>query len=156
MNASDAAFTLIERFESYAKELPNGCCKAYPDPGTGGAPWTIGWGSTGPDIGPCTQWTRQEADDRFKADVAKVAANVTRLLGFAPTNQHQFDAFVSFAYNVGIANFGSSTLLRKHKKGDFVGAAAEFPKWNHANGKVMPGLTRRRAAEAELYRSGSW
>jgi lysozyme len=58
---------------------------------------------------------------------------------------------VSFAYNVGPANLASSTLLKKHKAGDYAGAAAEFAKWNKANRKVMAGLTRRRAAEAALY-----
>ena len=58
---------------------------------------------------------------------------------------------VSFAYNVGVGNLSASTLLKKHKAGDFKGAAAEFARWNKAAGKVMTGLTRRRAAEAALY-----
>jgi len=58
---------------------------------------------------------------------------------------------VSFAYNVGVGNLQSSTLLKKHKAGDYRGAVAEFAKWNKAAGKVLPGLTKRRAAEAALY-----
>ena len=58
---------------------------------------------------------------------------------------------VCFAYNCGVANLKSSTLLRKHKAGDYAGAAKEFARWNKAAGKVMAGLTRRRAAEAALY-----
>jgi lysozyme len=60
---------------------------------------------------------------------------------------------VSFAYNVGVGNLQSSTLLKKHKAGDYAGAKAEFAKWNKAAGKVMNGLTRRRTAEAQLYGS---
>jgi lysozyme len=65
--------------------------------------------------------------------------------------QWQFDALVSFAYNCGIGNLKSSTLLRKVNKGDFAGAAREFGKWNKAGGRVLTGLTRRRAAEATLF-----
>ena len=59
---------------------------------------------------------------------------------------------VSLAYNVGLGNFASSTLLRKHKAGDFARAAAQFAVWNKAAGKVMQGLVSRRADEAKLYR----
>jgi len=83
----------------------------------------------------------------------RLAAKVEAALGGAATTQAQFDAMVSFAYNVGVANLQSSTLLKKHKAGDHAGAAAEFAKWNKAAGRVMPGLTRRRAAEAALYSS---
>src|SRR5690606_6833672 len=68
-----------------------------------------------------------------------------------PLKQHQFDALVSFAYNAGIGNLRSSTLLRKLNARDFAGAALEFHRWNRSNGKVLPGLVRRRAAEALLF-----
>ena len=64
---------------------------------------------------------------------------------------HQFDALVSFAYNVGIGNLKSSTLLRKLNAGDYDGAALEFHRWKRSNGRVLPGLVRRRAAEALLF-----
>ena len=60
---------------------------------------------------------------------------------------------VSFAYNVGLGNLASSTLLKLHKAGDHAGAAAQFARWNKAAGKVLPGLTRRRTAESQLYGS---
>jgi lysozyme len=143
---------LIKEFEGCHKRRPDGRYSAYPDPGSGGDPWTIGWGSTGPDVTPSTIWTQQQCDDRFDTDVQKFAAKVSGLLGDAATTPGQFSAIVSLAYNVGIGNLRSSTLLRKHKAGDFAGAGAEFARWNKAAGKVMPGLTRRRAAEAALYR----
>ena len=67
--------------------------------------------------------------------------------------QNQCDALVSFAFNLGPANLKSSTLLRKVNSGDFNGAAEEFPKWNHAGGQVLAGLTARRNAEKNLFLS---
>lgn len=140
--------------------------KAYPDPGSGGRPWTIGWGNTtdeqGRPIKPGTVWTRERADARFEQFLAGLEAEVNGLLGSAPTTQSQFDAMVSFAYNLGTdidlddvpEGLGDSTLLKKHLAGDHDGAAREFAKWNRAGGRVLAGLTRRRAAEATLYLSG--
>ena len=144
---------LIQSFEGCARKRADGSYDAYPDPGTGGDPWTIGWGSTGPDIARGLVWTQQQCDDRFAEHVAQFAANVETAIGGAATTQHQFDAMVSLAYNIGMGNFSASTLLRKHKAGDFAGAAAQFAVWNKAAGKVLAGLTRRRAAEAALYAS---
>jgi lysozyme len=67
-------------------------------------------------------------------------------------NDNQYAAIVSFAFNLGVGNLKQSTLLKKLNAGDFAGAANEFAKWNKAGGKVLAGLTRRRAAEAELFR----
>lgn len=131
--------------------------KAYPDPGTGGKPWTIGWGSTtdehGRPIEPGTVWTQERADARFALDLAKFEKAVSDALDGSPTTQNQFDALVSFTYNLGEGNLRSSTLLKRHKAGDYAGAKAQFALWNKAAGRVMSGLTRRRAAEAELYGS---
>ncbi len=153
MEPSAECIRLIQSFEGCARKQPDGSLAAYPDPGTGGDPWTIGWGTTGPDVGKGAVWTRQQCDDRFQADLGRFAQKVAAAIGGAPTTQHQFDAMVSFAYNLGIGNLQASTLLRKHKAGDFAGAAAQFAVWNKAAGKVMAGLTRRRAAEAALYNS---
>jgi lysozyme len=153
LQASANAIKLIQQFEGCAKRRPDGTFEAYPDPGSGGDPWTIGWGSTGPDIKPGTVWTQAQCDARLASHVDDFAAGVAKAVGAAPTSQNQFDALVSFAYNVGLGNLNSSTLLKKHKAGDFAGAAAEFPKWNKASGKVLPGLVKRRAAEAALYSS---
>ncbi len=151
MTPSSACISLVQQFEGCAKKQPDGSFAAYPDPGSGGDPWTIGWGSTGPDIKPGMVWTQQQCDDRLTADLTKFATGVNAAVGTAATTQHQFDALVSFAYNVGLGNLQSSTLLKLHKAGDYAGAAAQFARWNKAAGKVLAGLTRRRAAEAALY-----
>lgn len=143
--------TLIKAFEGCARARRDGLFQSYPDPGTGGPPWTIGWGATGPDILPGTLWTRAQCDARLEADLAAYAAAVDRALGDAPTSQAQFDALVSFHYNTGA--IARATLTRKHVAGDHAGAAREFARWNRAGGKVLKGLVRRRAAEAALYTS---
>ena len=129
-------------------------CKlaAYPDPATGGDPWTIGYGATDPGIVKGVVWTQAQADARFTQDIGKFAAKVGALLGSTPTTQGQFNALVSLAYNIGPGNLASSTLLRLHKAKDYEGAANQFARWNKAAGQVMTGLTRRRAAEAKMYR----
>lgn len=153
MNPSPACSALIQQFEGCAKRRPDGSFEAYPDPGTGGDPWTIGWGSTGADIKKGVVWNQQQCDGRFASHLAEFAQGVSKAIGDAPTTQAQFDAMVSFAYNVGLGNLASSTLLKLHKAGDHAGAAAQFARWNKAAGKVLPGLTRRRGAEAALYGS---
>lgn len=153
MTPSSACIKLVQQFEGCAKKRPDGSFEAYPDPGTGGDPWTIGWGTTGPDIKSGVVWSQQQCDDRFNSHLAEFATQVTAAIGAAPTTQNQFDAMVSFAYNVGIGNLASSTLLKRHKAGDFAGAQLQFALWNKAAGKVLPGLVRRRVAEAALYGS---
>ncbi len=142
---SQRGIALIHSFEQCRLD-------AYPDPGSrDGNPWTIGWGSTGPGIKKGVTWTQAECDARFAADLAAFAAKVDALVGMVPTTQHQFDAMVSLAYNIGVGALGKSTVLRLHKAGDYLGAARAFLMWNKNDGKVMRGLTRRRLAEADLY-----
>jgi len=134
--------------------------EAYPDPGSAdGHPWTIGWGDTGPDVKPGLVITQDEADARFARRLEREFEPGVMSLVKVPLTQGQFDALVSFAYNVGLdidtdtlaEGLGDSTLLRKVNAGDFAGAAEEFPKWNKNDGKVMLGLRRRRAAERALF-----
>jgi len=133
--------------------------KAYPDPATGGAPWTIGWGDTGPDVVPGLTITQDEADARFARRLVREFEPGVMSLVKVPLTQGQFDALVCFAYNVGLDDdtdtlaegLGDSTLLRKVNAGDFAGAADQFQFWNKAAGKVMLGLRRRRAAEKALF-----
>lgn len=142
---SDAGLALIKRFE--------GCrLSAYPDPGTGGEPWTIGWGTTridGRPVMPGTTISQAEADRLLHEDLERYAAEVDEAIGDAPTTQAQFDALVSFHYNTGA--IGRATLTSLHRSGDYAGAAREFSRWVHAGGRVMTGLVRRRAAEEALY-----
>ena len=150
-----AGIALIKRFEGCARLQLDGLVGAYPDPGTGSEPWTIGWGATGRDhvhggrIGPGTVWTQAQCDARLTDDLARYASEVAAALGDAPTTQSQFDALVSFHYNTGA--IARATLTAKHCKGDTAGAAREFARWNRAGGRVLKGLGRRRAEEAELY-----
>lgn len=122
---------------------------AYPDPGSGGAPWTIGYGSThGVTKGMTINLA--EAQARLVLDI-EAAGNVVESARTVPVNQNQFDALCDFVFNLGTGNFKASTLLKKLNAGDYAGAAVEFPKWTKASGKVMPGLVKRRAAERELF-----
>lgn len=127
--------------------------KAYPDPASGGAPWTIGYGHTGPEVRKGLVWTDEQVDAALNADIAKFAKEVTALIGNRPTTQNQFDALVDLAFNLGSAALAKSTLMKLHNLGDFDGASDEFARWNKAGGKPMRGLTTRRASEAALYRS---
>ena len=146
---SSAGIRLIQQFEGCARVRGDGMVEAYPDPGSGGDPWTIGWGATGPGIGPGTVWTREECDQRLAADIERHARHVVQAIGDAPTSQAQFDALVSFHYNTGA--IARSTLLKRHLAGDHAGAAKEFHRWVYAAGRVLKGLIRRRRAEAALY-----
>lgn len=165
MKTAEPGIALMKQFEGFARLRPDGRVEAYPDPGTGGEPWTIGWGSTGADpfnggrIRRGTIWTREQADTRFRQHLAEFEAVVNKALK-VPTTQNQFDAMVSFTYNVGpgdparkIQGFLSSTLLSHHNARRFNDAANEFLRWNRAGGRVMTGLTRRREAERRLYLS---
>lgn len=134
-------------------EQAEGCrLAAYPDPGTGGEPWTIGVGHTGPDVCEGLAITQEQADDLLRQDLATFERGVAALVGDHPTTQDQYDALVSFAFNLGLRALGGSSLLRLHNEGAYAAAAGEFGKWIHSDGRVLPGLVRRRAAEAALYR----
>ena len=148
---SPAGIALIQRFEGCAKKRADGRFEAYPDPGTGGDPWTIGWGTTGRDVVPGLVWTQDQCDERFACEFKRYVHEVALAIGDAPTTQGQFDAMVSFHYNTGAIR--KATLTKLHKAGDHIGAAAEFGKWVNAGGKPMAGLVRRRAEEAAIYAS---
>lgn len=144
MKISQAGIDLIKKFEGLS-------LKAYPDPATGGEPWTIGYGTTrGVRSGMVI--TESRAESLLREDLNKFESGVSALLTIE-TTQHQFDAMISLAYNIGLGNFGKSTLLKKHNSKCYTCAAAQFPVWRMAAGKVMNGLIRRRAAERELYLS---
>lgn len=112
--------------------------------------WTIGYGSTGAHVKPGMTITAREAEDLLRADLRRFEQGVASELGDATDNQ--FSACVSLAFNIGLAAFLRSTVLRKHQEGDRAAAAHAFKLWNKAGGKILPGLVRRRDAEAALYR----
>lgn len=114
--------------------------------------WTIGYGSTGPHVTAGKVITEAEAEELLKDDLDRFEKAVTRLVT-VPLRQNQYDALVSFAFNVGIGALERSTLLKRVNARLFDLAFGEFAKWNRAGGKVLAGLTRRRAAEAALFRS---
>lgn len=143
MSALAHAVKLVKRWE--------GChLTAYPDPGTGGDPWTIGWGATGPGIQKGVQWSQKQADDRLAIDLDRFLRGVQSVLK-RPASDYELGAMVSLAYNIGVGAFRDSTLLKKFNTGDVAGAAAQFPRWNRAGGKVMRGLTNRRADERSVF-----
>ena len=140
---------LIKPFEGYARRLPDDRCAAYPDPGTRGDPWTIGFGSTGAGIGPDTVWTREQAESALTDHVSYFVSGVLRLSPvLATTADRRVAALISFCYNCGLGNYRISTLKKRVDAEDWEGAATEIVKWNKAAGRVLPGLTRRRRAEA--------
>lgn len=125
-----------------------GCkLKAYQD--VGGV-WTVGYGATGPAVGPSTVWTQQQADAALANNLAYVASKVNFLVK-TPLNQNQKDSLASFAYNVGLRHFAKSTLLQMINQGELDKAADEFLKWSFVDGKKIEGLENRRMAERELF-----
>lgn len=110
---------------------------------------TIGYGHTA-GVQPGDVITAEQADTFLQEDVAESVRAVNRLVT-VPLTQNQFDALVSFVFNLGIGNFRTSTLLKKLNAGDYSGAAEEFPRWVRAGGKQLPGLIKRRDAEKTLF-----
>lgn len=118
--------------------------------------WTIGYGHTGPDVhaGRCV--TEPEAGGLLLSDLGNAIVCVNRAVGLRiELAQHEFDALVDFCFNVGRRNFQESRLLGYVNAGDSASAADQFGVWVHVEGKAVPGLVRRRAAEAGLFRRDS-
>ena len=117
---------------------------------------TIGYGTTtinGNSVTLGTKITTDEADQFLEEDLKTFEDAVNNLVR-ANLNQNQFDALVSFVYNVGVGNFKKSTLLKKLNAGDYSNASSEFLKWNRGGGKVLKGLSNRRKAEQQLFLKG--
>jgi len=150
--ASPAWYPLCERLTKVSEDC---VLVAYADPASGGEPWTCGWGATGDGVTKGTVWTQSRADARLTADLMRFAAAVDSLVK-VPLAPHEKAALVDFTFNVGSKNLQTSTLLKLLNAGDYAGAANEFPKWNLAAGKVMPGLVTRRARERRLFLTGAW
>lgn len=147
MTINQAALDLIKTSEGFVDHW-------YPDPGTGGEPWTCAYGHTAaagpPRYTPGQKFTIAEGETLLRQDLVNTEATVKQLVKVA-LNENQYGALVSFVFNVGGGNFASSTLLRLLNAGEYSKAAGEFSRWDHAAGKVMPGLITRRAAEMKLF-----
>ena len=120
--------------------------------------WTVGVGHLiGDGKSLSKEWkgkvlTEEEVDELLFEDLERFEIGIQRLTK-VPLTQSQFDALVSFSFNVGLGNFQSSTLRSKLNRGDYEGASNEFPKWRKAGGKILPGLVKRRADERALFLS---
>lgn len=127
--------------------------------------WTIGWGHAiryqgrflkGEADGALARSlypggiTMDQAVSLLHADLINAGRDVASVVG-VELNDNQFGALTSFAFNLGVGNLSSSTLLKKLNLGDYQGAADEFPRWVRAGGVVLPGLVKRRAAERALF-----
>ena len=143
MKTSQAGLDLIKAFEGLA-------LKAYTCPA---GVLTIGYGHTGPDVYPGLRITADQAGELLRKDLAKFERGVMIYLDGAPTTQAQFDAMVSLDFNIGLGGFMRSSVLRHHKAGNRLRAAASFLMWVKGGGKTLPGLVRRRNAERKLYLS---
>jgi lysozyme len=147
MRLSGNGLTLIQEFEGYHRKLPDGGCIAYRCPA---GVWTLGWGCT-EGIKPGMIWTRQQADVALMKELEKFEAAVERLVT-VEINQNERDALISFAYNCGEGALARSSILKQLNAGNREAAAKGFALWNRGGGRVLPGLVRRRAAEAALFR----
>ncbi|MEG0237934.1 MAG: lysozyme [Cetobacterium sp.] len=141
MKISQKGIELIKKFE--------GCkLESYKCPA---GIWTIGYGTT-KGITSGMKITKEKAEELLKLDVEKFEKSVLKLVK-VDLNQSQFDALVSFTYNLGEGNLSSSTLLKKLNNRDYYGASEEFQRWNKAGVKVLNGLIKRRESERNLFNS---
>jgi len=143
----DAAAQVISVYEGF-RSTP------YYD---GSAKYSIGYGFTWWNGRPVTEdypvsITKQEANDNLKTLIGDIIKKIN-VLTKVKLSSNQLIALCSFCYNVGITNFQNSTMLKDINSGDFTSAANEFPKWNLSGGKVIPGLTNRRAAEQKIFQT---
>jgi GH24 family phage-related lysozyme (muramidase) len=143
MQTSQAGVDLIKAFESLRNAAYLDAVKV----------WTVGYGHTGPDVVEGTWYTSQQAEVVLKKDLAKFEEAVKRLINIE-LNQYQFDALVSFTFNVGAGALEASTLRKRLNNGEdpSVVAKEELPRWNKGDkGRTLEGLTRRRMQEVELF-----
>ena len=160
MQTSQTGINLIKKLEGCKLEAYQ--CSA--------GVWTIGYGHTGADVFKGKKITQNDAETLLKTDLKRFETAINNLLicgsGSSPQacveqdggllipvdlNQNQFDALVSFIYNIGINAFKNSTMLKYLNRGDFYSAAKEFDRWIYAGGKVSEGLKNRRNAEKTLF-----
>jgi lysozyme len=143
--SSEGRRSLTERFEGL-KET------AYPDPGSGAEPWTIGYGHTGPEVHEGLVWSPEQCEEALGRDLAEAEEVVNHVVQ-VELNQDQFDAICDFEYNTG--HLPNSTLLMRLNAGRFGEVAAQLERWVWAHGTLLKGLVARRAAEAAEFNGTS-
>ena len=139
MKTSQYGIDLIKHFE--------GCeLKAYKCPA---GVWTIGYGHT-KGVQPGDEWSEDHADHMLQVELEEYEGYVDKYVT-APLGQNQFDALVSWTYNLGGGNLSASTMLKVLNAGEYDEVPNQMLRWNKAGGKVLEGLTRRRQAEADMF-----
>lgn len=116
--------------------------------------WTIGVGHVSPDVVEGVVWSPEKAKAALESDLARFEAAVGEV--GATLNQFQWDALVSFAFNVGVAAFLESTMKKLLDEGNFIAAASQFDRWVRGGGDVLPVLVGRRAREKKLFLLGDY
>ena len=144
MNISQEGINLIKKFEGCKLEAYK--CAADV--------WTIGYGST-KDVKEGNTLTQEEAEELLIKDL-KVFEDAVNKAVKRSMVQCQFDALVSWTFNLGAGNLNSSTMLKKLNNQEYDEVVTQMKRWNKANGKVLEGLIRRREAEALLYEGKEW
>ena len=144
MKTSAEGLALIKKFEGL--ELEAYKCAA--------GVLTIGYGHTA-GVQEGDVWSEAQANEQLEIDMEEYAGYINDLVS-CPLSQNQFDALVSWVYNLGPANLKASTLLKKLNAGDYADVPHQIKRWNKAGGKVLEGLIRRREAEALLFEGKEW
>ena len=144
MKISDECIEFIKKFEGC--ELTSYQCSADV--------WTIGYGHT-LGIVKGMEINQEVADDFLQKDLIEFQNDVNQEVN-VKLEQYQFDALVSWTFNLGVGNLRSSTLLKKLNNGDYDDVPNQIKRWNKANGKVVYGLVRRREAESLLWQNKNW
>ena len=144
MKISQEGIALIKKFEGC--KLESYLCAANVP--------TIGYGSTkGIEMGMTI--SQERAEELFLEDLEVYEDAVNKAVEL-PLHQHQFDALVSWTFNLGGANLNASTMLKVLNQGAYEDVPAQMKRWNKAGGKVLEGLTRRRLAESLLFEGNDW
>ena len=144
MKTSQYGIDLIKHFEGC--ELEAYQCAA--------GVWTIGYGHT-KGVQPGDEWSEDHANHMLEVELEEYENYVNTAVN-VPLSQNQFDALVSWVYNLGNGNLTSSTMLKVLNSGDYDGVPAQIKRWNKAGGKVLEGLNRRRQAEADMFVGEDW
>ena len=144
MKTSMEGLALIKKFE--------GCeLKAYQ---CSAGVWTIGYGHT-KDVVEGMEITQEQAEQMLVDELHEYESYINKYVTVA-LSQNQFDALVSWVYNLGPANLSASTMLKVLNSGEYEDVPAQMKRWNKAGGKVLEGLVRRREAEACLFVGKEW